>query len=325
MRQEDSFWKQLFAPKKLDIDSSDPYYEKPMVKTCLKLITNPLFDFGILMVIVFNTIVLALDQDPPLDEDTLTVLSALNLIFTGIFVLEAVVKIGGLGVRPYARDNFNMFDFIVVVTSLVSLGFENQGPFSAMRAFRLFKIFRLLKVGDLRILIDSISFTVITLGDYVILLMLFMYIFALLGMSYFAGKLKINELTDEVDHVNGISPRANFDSLGWSLLTVFQVLMNEKWTQVMFDTYRCVSMFPAALYYIFLVFGGNIIMLNLLLAILLGNFEKARDFGLKKRIFDAFQEMRDSGLSLNQAVDLILGDLAFHTKVKILGWDACIV
>jgi hypothetical protein len=35
----------------------------------------------------------------------------------------------------------------------------------------------------------------------------------------------------------------------------------------------------ASLYFILLVITGNIIMLNLFLAILLGNFEKARNFG----------------------------------------------
>ena len=110
------------------------------------------------------------------------------------------------------------------------------------------------------------------------------------------------------------------------MLTIFQVLMNEKWTQVMYDTFRCSnSMFPSELYYVFLVLGGNIIMLKLLLAILLGNFEKARDYGEKKKILDAFQEMKDDGLSLNQAMDLILGDLSFHTKVRVLGWDPVIV
>ena len=84
-------------------------------------------------------------------------------------------------------------------------------------------------------------------------------------------------------------------------------------------------MFPSALYYVFLVLGGNIIMLKLLLAILLGNFEKARDYGEKKKILDAFQEMQDDGLSLNQAMDLILGDLSFHTKVRVLSWDPVIV
>jgi hypothetical protein len=44
---------------------------------------------------------------------------------------------------------------------------------------------------------------------------------------------------------------------------------------------------------------GNIIMLNLFLAILLGNFEKARNFGSKKKVFEAFKELQVDGKSLN--------------------------
>ena len=73
----------------------------------------------------------------------------------------------------------------------------------------MFKIFKLFKVGGLRVLIDSIAFTITAIWDYVILLVLFIYVFALLGMQFFAGKIKLNEL-DEVDP-NGQSPRANFD------------------------------------------------------------------------------------------------------------------
>lgn len=40
-----------------------------------------------------------------------------------------------------------------------------------------------------------------------------------------------------------------------------------------------------------LVIFGNIIMLNLFLAILLGNFDKARNFGQKKKVFEAFDEI----------------------------------
>ena len=46
-----------------------------------------------------------------------------------------------------------------------------------------------------------------------------------------------------------------------------------------------------SIYYIMLVIFGNIIMLNLFLAILLGNFDKARNFGQKKKVFEAFSEI----------------------------------
>ena len=77
---------------------------------------------------------------------------------------------------------------------------------------------------------------------------------------------------------NGTSPRANFDGLEWSIITVFQVLIGEGWNQIMYDCMRCRGDINA-LFFILMVLMGNIIMLNLFLAILLGNFEKARNFG----------------------------------------------
>lgn len=43
-----------------------------------------------------------------------------------------------------------------------------------------------------------------------------------------------------------------------------------------------------AIYYIFVFSFGNIVMLNLFLAILLGNFDRARDFGGKKKLMMHF-------------------------------------
>lgn len=192
--------------------------------------------------------------------------------------------------------------------------------FSSFRAFRLFKIFRLFKVGDLKILIDSIFFTLGTIGDYTILLLLFIYVFALLGMSFFAGKLKFDEETDVLDLENGVAPRINFDELGWTIITIFEVLLSEGWNDIMYNCMRATG-YHTALYYIALVVAGNIIMLNLFLAILLGNFDKARNFGQKKKVFEAFQEILSGGHTLNETLDVVLGDMSIHVKKKILKWD----
>jgi hypothetical protein len=70
---------------------------------------------------------------------------------------------------------------------------NNSKIFSVLRTFRVFRIFKLFKIGDLRLLLDSITFTVTTIWSYILLLSFFMYIFALIGMSSFAGKIKFNQ------------------------------------------------------------------------------------------------------------------------------------
>ena len=69
-------------------------------------------------------------------------------------------------------------------------------------------------------------------------------------------------------------------------------------------------------------------MLNLFLAILLGNFDKARNFGQKKKVFEAFYEIMgdvdefgNKKYNLNQSLDIILGDMSYYVKTKVLKWD----
>ena len=56
----------------------------------------------------------------------------------------------------------------------------------------------------------------------------------------------------------------------------------------MYDCMRGTS-WHFAFYFITLIMFGNIIMLNLFLAILLGNFDRAREFALKKKVFEGFK------------------------------------
>ena len=123
-----------------------------------------------------------------------------------VFCMETVFKSIGLGFKSFVKELFNIFDLSIVIISLLELTvLQNSRMLSSLRAFRLFKIFKLFNSGDLRILIDSISFTLRSIADYSVLLALFIYVFALLGATFFAGNVKINS-DDQVDFVNGISP-----------------------------------------------------------------------------------------------------------------------
>ena len=149
----------------------------------------------IMLCIVLNTIVLALDKHPPLPEEFQDFLRTLNIFFMIVFTVEVVVKLVGLGLKPFFKDNYNSFDLITVILSIVELFFSDNGSSSlgALRAVRLFRVFKLFKSGDLRILMDSIGFTIITIGNYAILLFLFLYVFSLMGMSFFSGQMRFKQ------------------------------------------------------------------------------------------------------------------------------------
>ena len=238
----------------------------------------------------------------------------------------------GLGSSKYFKDKFNILDIVTVILSLVELCLPSDGEegggsaIGAMRALRLFRVFKLFKKGDLRTLMDSIAFTVSSIGTYSILLCLYTYVCALLGMSLFAGSFNFEResCAGEPDCVIEI-PRSNFDSFTWAAVTIFQIMIGDNWTTVMYDGYRAHDNLLFSVVSIIFFVGGNIIMLNLFLAILLGNFERSRDFQKKQTLIHSFKEFRDFGFDLSTIMDKILMEGAEHIKIKELHWPKMIV
>lgn len=213
-----------------DTESDKKYYRSCLTRSFYKLATANLFETFITVCIVLNTFVLALDRYPEMPNSQLEVLNGFNLFFTAVFTLEVVVKMIGLRYNKYLKDKFNILDLVTVILSLVELalpssGEEGEGGGSsvgALRALRLFRVFKLFKSGDLRTLMDSIAYTVGSIGPYTILLGLYIYVCSLLAMSQFAGSFKFEkeECAGEPDCPVEV-PRANFDSFLWSSITIF--------------------------------------------------------------------------------------------------------
>lgn len=63
------------------------------------------------------------------------------------------------------------------------------------------------------------------IGNFSVLLLVFIYIYALIGMQTFANQFRFNEAGYPVSRDADVAfiPRANFDTLLWSIVTVFQV------------------------------------------------------------------------------------------------------
>ena len=76
-----------------------------------------------------------------------------NIIFYGIFVLELIIKLFGLGVKNYFRSNYNKFDFALIIASTVdivilstpSIKIYNSSAIQALKGFRLIRMFKLAR------------------------------------------------------------------------------------------------------------------------------------------------------------------------------------
>jgi hypothetical protein len=88
-----------------------------------------------MLCVAMNTIVLSLDGLVKSDEGIL-ILNKFNYAFTIIFTIDMGLKLVGMGIIEYLRDNMNVFDALIVTLSLVELAFFGDGGGSAISAFR---------------------------------------------------------------------------------------------------------------------------------------------------------------------------------------------
>lgn len=168
-----------------------------------------------------HTVILALQRYPsPSESDTVAYYTC--LIFPAFFALETAVRMLGMG-RAYWKDKFNVFDLVVICASFIHLAaLQRPSPLTVLRAFRIFKVLMKAKEGSsLRLLLTSVSYTISAIGTFTALLALFIYVYSLLGMQFFAGKLRFEEEGGAYAPDGAFVPRANFDSLLWASVTIF--------------------------------------------------------------------------------------------------------
>ncbi|KAL3206040.1 hypothetical protein MRX96_040482 [Rhipicephalus microplus] len=250
-----------------------------------RLVGHQYFQRGILTAILVNTLSMGIEYHDQPQELTLAV-EISNLIFTGIFGLEMLLKILAEGFLSYISSGFNLFDGVIVILSIVELCQSSGSGLSVLRTFRLLRILKLVRfMPALRRQLFIMLRTMDNVAVFFALLILFIFIFSVLGMNLFGCKFCVKEPDGTVQ-----CDRKNFDSLLWALVTVFQILTQEDWNVVLFNGMEKTSPW-AALYFVALMTFGNYVLFNLLVAILVEGFSAEGD---RKKSTEALKDTADT-------------------------------
>ncbi|XP_023806572.1 sodium channel protein type 2 subunit alpha isoform X1 [Oryzias latipes] len=239
-----------------------PAWQK--IKKFVKLIVmDPFADLTITICIVLNTLFMAMEHHPMQDEFT-KMLSIGNKVFTGIFTAEMVLKIIALDPYYYFQERWNIFDGIIVTISLVELCFS----INLLRSLRLLRVFKLAKSWPtLNSLLKIIGNSVGAMGNLTLVLAIIVFIFAVVGMQLFEREYRYNVSKISADR----KPRWHMMDFFHSFLIVFRVLCGE-WIETMWDCMEVAGVTKCLIVYMMVMVVGNLVMLNLFLALLLSSF-----------------------------------------------------
>lgn len=268
---------------------------------CINLSKSYYFEFFILGVIFLNTGKLIWDTyitDSAPDSTEMQVSYGLNILFIGIYFIEFLLKSLSQGFllsqNTYLRDNWNRVDFLILIFSITDL--FNDSNFTIIKVFRLIRTLRPLKLIihniKMRIVVTALLESILALSNVMIVILMTWLVFAILGVSLFAGKLHSCS-NDEIDSQSLCESSGydwensdfNFDNVYEALIVMFIISSQESWPDRMYEgiDIRSEGLSPkrnstpaVAFYYIASVLIANMFLTNLFAAVVFSKFTAAK-------------------------------------------------
>jgi hypothetical protein len=282
---------------------------------CKLIVSSSLFESFIIMIIIANCVVLAL-EDPTEEYSNDHPLAILEQIFLYIYTAEAFLKITSQGFirgkNAYIRDRWNLMDFTIVIISWITEFIEEGVNLSAFRIVRILRPLRSISsIQGLRVIFLALLNSLTMLLNSVALLMFFFFVFAIAGLQLWMGVLKYRcmdidvgdihedsicgnlECYDMYECARGLdNPNhgvTNFDNILYSFLTTFQCVTLEGWTLIMIMVQKAYSGY-VVLYFIPLVFIGAFFLVNITLAVLKSSFSRMMEKATRENEIDLDEE-----------------------------------
>ncbi|MEE6501696.1 hypothetical protein FKM82_004299 [Ascaphus truei] len=190
----------------------------------------------------------------------------------------------------------------------------------ALRAFRVLRPLRLVSgVPSLQVVLNSIIKAMVPLLHIALLVLFVIIIYAIIGLELFVGKMHkscFNAGSDILTEdepapcafsgngrlcpINGSECKSgwpgpnggitNFDNFAFAMLTVFQCITMEGWTDVLYWVNDAIGCEWPWVYFVSLIILGSFFVLNLVLGVLSGEFSKERE---KAKARGDFQKLRE--------------------------------
>ncbi|GAB1298661.1 Voltage-dependent L-type calcium channel subunit alpha [Apodemus speciosus] len=219
------------------------------------------FEYMMFVLIMLNTLCLAMQhyEQSKMFNDAMDIL---NMVFTGVFTVEMVLKVIAFKPKGYFSDAWNTFDSLIVIGSIIDVALSEAdhyftdawNTFDALIVvgsvvdiaitevnnseesnrisitfFRLFRVMRLVKLlsrGEgIRTLLWTFIKSFQALPYVALLIAMLFFIYAVIGMQMF-GKVAMRDN-------NQINRNNNFQTFPQAVLLLFRCATGEAWQEIM--------------------------------------------------------------------------------------------
>ena len=217
-------------------------------------IGSPRIERLIVVLIAINAVTLGLETVPAVMAAVGGPLLTIDAVILSVFVLELVLKLYAQRMQ-FWRNPWNIFDTLVIGIALA----PEAGPLAVLRALRVLRLLRLVSaVPRMRFVVESVIGAMPALGSVVLLLLLFFYVFAVMGTKLF-----------------GAGFPQWFATLPGSMFSLFQIMTLESWTSI---ARPIMAAYPFAwIYFLSFILVATFMVLNLFIATIVNAMQAQHD------------------------------------------------
>lgn len=215
-----------------------------------------------LMLIIAACIVIGIETNHEFYAKHYRILHTIDLIIITLFAFELVIRYvanireyervhGRASYTNFFRDWWHVLDVVIVIICLL----PHSEFFAVLRTLRILRVFLLIdEIPRLKILVNALVKSIPSMAYVMLLLVLHFYAYAVIGTDIY-----------------GRSGVTHFATLSTSLLTLFQVVTGDGWSDIMRSVETTAPQIPeigVALYFVSFIVIGAMIFLNLFIGVI---------------------------------------------------------
>ena len=270
LKGDDSGWKMVEMDEQL---SSGRFHAPRFVRTFLQSATfNVIIMLAILLNAIFSASVKFEHDGRANEQDFYLTYYYAEIAFTIFFDLECLVKIWCYGFKNYKRRSLHKFELYLAIGSTLHL--IPQLFLTMLDYFQVLRIVRLIKASPiLEEFVTKIFGPGKKLGSIIIFTMCLLLITSSISMQLFCSLAE--------------SKYKKFQDFQESFMSMFQILTQEGWTELMNETMHWHKGFGPALtaaYFVIYHLFVSLIVLSLFVAVILDNLELDEDVKKVKQL-----------------------------------------
>uniref|UniRef100_A0AAX7SVN6 Ion transport domain-containing protein n=1 Tax=Astatotilapia calliptera TaxID=8154 RepID=A0AAX7SVN6_ASTCA len=267
-------------------------YQSAPSKLLCQLVQHRAFVMVYDLIILVNAVFIGLDEENPMIANS-------EWVFLALYILEILLKLYVFEPRVFfSKHSFwNWFDTVIVISALIATivnsVMKSSSHFSSRQILDIvfiLRVLRLIRVVDSIKRFRTIINTLIRIGPAILtfgqLIIVVYYIFAMVGMELFKGKVTFyeqsstdpakaycgNPLLNGTDFAKLNYCKNNFNDVVSSFILLVELTVVNQWHDILYSGFATVTHISARIFFVLFHVIVVIVILNIFVAFVLEAF-----------------------------------------------------